>query len=81
MRSGKMRLTVFFDFDMYFREFLKIGFLRVVKRIRMFFFISFGIFSAFFPSNNRLFYLENAKTPPEISRKIAKRQFLKIPFI
>jgi len=58
---------------------LKIGFLKVVKRMRLFFFVSFGNLSAFFPSDNRLSSLKNAETPLEIIRKTPKRQFLEMP--
>jgi len=58
------------------------GFLKIVEQMRLFFFVSFGIYSAFSTSNNRLFSsLKNAKTPLEISRKITTRQFLEFLLI
>ena len=57
------------------------GFLKIVEQMRLFFFVSFGIYSAFSPSNNRFSSLKNAKTPLEISRKITTRQFLEFLLI
>jgi len=66
--GGDNRLGLLFARNgLSFRGVLKIGFLKVSNWIRLFFFISFGIYSAFFPSNNQLFSLKNAKNPLETS--------------